>query len=60
MSGSLYSNNPGSSVIILEKNLVEIGLKASEILLFVKYDPEVYFQGQLMWYVCCQPQSSFW
>ena len=43
----------GIGVIILEENLVQIGLIIAEILLFMKCDLDLHFQGQLIWRFCC-------
>ena len=37
-----------SGIIILEENVVQIDLIASEMLLFMKYDLVLHVQGQLM------------
>ena len=41
-------DNSGIGVMILKENLVQIGLIIAEILLFMKCDPDLHFQGQLM------------
>ena len=41
-------DNSGSGVIILEENLVQIGLIIAEILLFMKCDLDLHVQGQRM------------
>ena len=41
-------DNSGGDVIILEENLVQIGLIMAEILRFMKCDIDLHLQGQLM------------
>ena len=41
-------DNSGSGVIILDENLVEISFIIAEILLFVKFDHDQHFKGQLL------------
>ena len=56
MKASTYKDGPGSCVLILEENLVQIGFFITEKLFLVKFDVDLHFQGQLMWRFCCLPQ----
>ena len=47
----------GIGVIILEENLVEIGLILAEILLFTKCDLDLHLQGQLLSCFFCKLKS---
>ena len=47
-------DNFGIGVIIREERLVQIGLIIAEVLLFVKCDLDLHFEGQLMHGFCCQ------
>ena len=47
MRASIHKcDNSGGGIIILEENLVQIGLIMAEILLSMKSDIDLHFQGQ--------------